>query len=498
MAEYYKFQPFNVKPRVFIISDISNEPDDAESLVRYLLYANELETRGLVACTSTHIRNKTCPEDMEAIVRGYAQVADNLNVHVHPDSPFPPAQTLLAMIRSGPAMYGKAALEPSVPLSGGTVLLIDEIDKSLDPLWVLCWGGTNVLAQALHHVHKSRSPEDCQIFRSKIRVYAISDQDDTGLWIRTTFPDIFYICSIHGWSQYSHATWTGISSEADKGGSDSSKITRAWLRENIQIGPFGQCYPDHKFLIEGDTPTFLYLIQNGLGSPEHPEWGSWGGRYDLIDPGMAAKHWSDTVDTVEGKDGNWYTSNYATVWRWRDAFQNDFAARMQWTMTKDVSRANHAPLVCVNGNGYSPDSLVLEVEAGQKVVLDASRSYDPDGDVLSFHWFLYKEVSITTGLIAMPQQIPHIQMDNVDPVVPDRKVEISLPPPELCAIEPLSGNPVEKGQVFHFILQVKDNGTPCLTTYKRVIIQTTNSQLKGKRGFAVDTTAEWLELEHRG
>jgi len=54
----------------------------------------------------------------------------------------------------------------------------------------------------------------------------------------------------------------------------------------------------------------LNLIANGLGDPERPDWGGWG----------------------VGVDGHWHTSNRATIWRWRAAFQNDFAARMDWTI----------------------------------------------------------------------------------------------------------------------------------------------------------------------
>uniref|UniRef100_A0A8H7NHY6 Cellulose-binding Sde182 nucleoside hydrolase-like domain-containing protein n=1 Tax=Bionectria ochroleuca TaxID=29856 RepID=A0A8H7NHY6_BIOOC len=76
---------FPSKPRVFIVSDISNEPDDAESLVRYLLYSNQFQTEGLVACTSTWMKNKVCPQDMHKIIDAYAGAVDNLNKHVHPD-----------------------------------------------------------------------------------------------------------------------------------------------------------------------------------------------------------------------------------------------------------------------------------------------------------------------------------------------------------------------------------------------------------------------------
>jgi hypothetical protein len=120
-------------------------------------------------------------------------------------------------------LYGKEALKPDVALSDGAQLLINTLDESEEPLWVLCWGGTNVLAQALQHTN-SRS--DHAKLRSKLRVYAISDQDDTGAWIRLQFPDVLYINSVHGWNQYGLAAWTGISG-------DVSSLCLIYLREVI-------------------------------------------------------------------------------------------------------------------------------------------------------------------------------------------------------------------------------------------------------------------------
>jgi hypothetical protein len=96
-----RLQTYSQKPRVFILSDISNEPDDAESLCRYLLYANEFETEGLVACTSTWMKNKVCPQDMEKIIDAYADAVDNLNKHVHPKWQYPTAEHLRGLIRKG-------------------------------------------------------------------------------------------------------------------------------------------------------------------------------------------------------------------------------------------------------------------------------------------------------------------------------------------------------------------------------------------------------------
>lgn len=470
-----ELQCFSHKPRVFIVSDISNEPDDAESLVRYLLYSNQFHTKGLVACTSTWMKRRTCPEDMINIITKYSQVVQNLNFHVHRNDPFPTGDYLLSLVKTGPSLYGKEALQPDVPLSDGAKLLLASIDESDEPLWVLCWGGTNVLAQALQEAAK-RSLKESAMFRSKLRIYAISDQDDSGAWIRLMYPDIFYISSVHGWNQYGLAAWTGISGDKyygfDQGGPDFSKLTKEWFKEHIQIGPLGSAYPTYLFIPEGDTPTFLYLIQNGLSVPECPNWGSWGGRYLLTDCAAAGNHYTDAVDRVIGADGKMYSSNHATIWRWRDAYQNDFAARMQWTLTPDRERCNHAPIVKVNGT-LGPAPLCMDAEAGSEIVLDASESYDPDGDELTFLWSQYKDVTATQWWVEA--EVMDVDFEKVDEK--DCVVKVRLPQADKCAVDLFTREPQRKGQVFHFILEVRDNGVPMLRTYRRVVIQITNGSL---------------------
>ncbi|KAI1504747.1 hypothetical protein F5X99DRAFT_370873 [Biscogniauxia marginata] len=495
MADKSRLRVCTNRHRVFVVSDISNEPDDAESLVRLLLYGNEFDIQGLVACTSTWMRTNVHPEDMERIVEAYAKVVSNLNAHVHLDNQYPSADYLLPLIKAGPACYGKEALLPGVPLSDGAALLIDRLDASQRPLWVLSWGGSNVIAQALQHLHQTRSESECAKLREKLRLYTISDQDDTGLWIRVNYPDIFYICSIHAWKDYGMAAWVGISGDIlfplDEGGPNITKVTRQWLKENIQIGPLGEVYPDYSFIMEGDTPTFLYLIQNGLGSPENPHWGSWGGRYALADIGGAAKHYSDTRDEVVGKNGKTFVTNKATIWRWRDAFQDDFAARMRWSLTDDRSKANHAPVVMVNDSTPGPEPLLLDAEAGSEIVLDASKSYDPDDDELSFRWFQYKEPTKSQSHVHW-HQVPDVDFEPVDERKAGVVVRVKLPLPETCAVDILTGKALEKGQALHLILEVKDSGLPSLTTYKRVVVQITNYALRDTSEKTYETITEAL------
>lgn len=485
-------QDYVTKPRVFILGS----PSNADSLCRYLLYANQFTTEGIVACTSTHQRTALPLDALHTTIDAYASVVDNLNAHVHPDHPYPPAANLKALVKPGASAYGMSAIGDDIPTSPGAQLLYDRIvAPSLQPLWVLCWGGTNTLAQALLEIDSAFSPEDSQRLLSRLRVYAISDQDDTGAWIRNSFPDVFYIASVHGWGQYGLAAWTGISGENsygfDQGGPDPSKIENSWTQENLQIGPLGSTYPNtaQGSILEFATPTFLHLIQNGLSAPDTPSFGSWGGRYtrtDISSSGLNSNHHSDAVDRVVGLDGKTYTSNHATIWRWRSAFQNDFAARMQWSTTRTFSTANHAPVISINNDaGLHP--LRLEAEAGESIILDASASHDPDpNDRLTFNWWQYKEPSATQWYV--DAEVASLSFGSLDEE--SRKVRVTLPPPEKCAVYLESGEPVAKGQLLHLVLEVTDSGNGGawpLTTYRRVLIQATNKDLRGgpKQGEAV-------------
>jgi hypothetical protein len=101
-ASTANLQQFSWKPRTFILSDILNEPDDSMSLVRYLLYSNEFDTKGICATTSWWLKNDTHPEEMQRIINAYGEVVDNLNQHVHPSASYQSADELLQLVTSGP------------------------------------------------------------------------------------------------------------------------------------------------------------------------------------------------------------------------------------------------------------------------------------------------------------------------------------------------------------------------------------------------------------
>jgi hypothetical protein len=448
------------KPRVFVLTDIENEPDDAMSLVRFLVYANHFDVEGLVATTSIHQQNRVAPEKIRQIVEAYGKVRANLTLH---EPGFPTTEHLLSVIREGRRDYGMKAVGDGMD-SPGSELLIAALDRDDPrPLWVPVWGGPNVLAQALWKIRATRSPMALLRVLAKLRVYAISDQDDSGPWIRKTFPQVFTIVSpgAHAGGAYHHATWSGISGDnfhGRFGGADFAIVDNPWLNENIRRkGPLGAEHPETKFLMEGDTPSFLGLIANGLNGPEHPDWGGWGGRYELYTPHRQKWHWevesrpiwSDAQDEVLGSDGHWHTTNHATIWRWRTAFQNDFAARMDWTI-KPYAEANHPPIVKL---GHAAQ---LSAKAGARVELSAEASSDPDGHALAFEWFYYPEpgtLSMSNARSGQP-----LKIENADQ-------------PKAWFIAPVApANRVLRYGTMHIVLAVTDRGSPPLTRYARVIV----------------------------
>jgi Protein of unknown function (DUF1593) len=482
-----RVDPYTARARVVVMTDIANEPDDQMSLVRFLVYANHFDVEGLVATTSTWMKNRVRPDVIHKLLDAYERVQTNLLAH---QQGFPSADALRTVVAAGQPGYGMAAVGAK-RMSAGAKLIIAAADRTDDrPLWVLAWGGANTLAQALLHVRSTRTPSQLAAVVARLRVYAISDQDDAGPWLRREFPALHYIAmpSTQDGEEYAVATWTGISGDRfykNAPGADFTTFTDEWVNTHIRAaGPLGALYPYPCCIHEGDTPSFMNLIDNGLAAAMNPAYGGWGGRYVWRQPsGEPRPFWTQggdsypgrdsSRDTVAGEDGRLYTSDQATIWRWRDAFQRDFAARMAWTTAKP-SDANHNPEVVVNGQpGRGP--IMVDAVAGTPVVLDAAGTRDPDGHALGYRWSFYAEAG--AGIPGAP-------------LVTRSGQPATSPPPDGIPSAPAGGPPALPPRVdlanaetaiatltprvagiAHIILAVEDSGTPPLTSYRRVILR---------------------------
>jgi hypothetical protein len=439
------------KQRVIVLTDISNEPDDEESLVRFLVYSNEYAVEGLIATTSVWLRDTVRPERIRERVEAYGQARDNLLKHA---PGYPTQDHLQSVIKAGRPEFGMEGVGEGKSSEGSRHIIevVDRPDKR--PVWISIWGGANCLAQALWEVKYTRSTEELDAFVSKLRVYTISDQDNSGRWMRITFPNLFYIVSPSSVDnqEYPRATWTGISGDRLYQNGPRHKfelVDNPWLEKNIinGHGPLGALYPRLKYIMEGDTPSFFSLINNGLGSSLSPSYGGWGGRYVLHQAyGETRPIWTngrDSRDTAVAENGMSYTSDQATIWRWREAYQHDFAARMDWCVADTFVKANHNPIVAFQGD-TSKAVAKLRVSPGQRVNLSAVGTRDPDGNSVSYRWFVYQEAGTFKGRVRIEDAAS----------------------PEAWFAAPQVTEPVS----LHVILEVWDDGQPRLCSYRRTVV----------------------------
>jgi hypothetical protein len=321
------------RPRVIITSDFPpldvipigagtgppekrSDPDDVQSMVRLLLYTNDLEVEGLVASAGT-LGNIAKKQNILDLLDLYDQVDENLRRH---DPRYPTADRLRSATWEGRSdAYGKPADRilgdsQDSEASRAIIRVVDRPDPQ--PVWVCVWGGPCEVAQAIWKVQRTRSPAELEQFLSKLRIYLIGKQDGSAQWLLDNFPSLFVILSE---KNYRGMFW-------NTRGAAPQLADLAWINANIRQGhgPLGAAYPQSGFnprnpgQQEGDTPSFLYLVSavRGLNDPEKPDQDSWGGKFIRRDP--SRNHWFDDPAGTQ------------TVWRWRAEVQQDLARRAEW------------------------------------------------------------------------------------------------------------------------------------------------------------------------
>lgn len=334
-------------------------------------------------------------------------------------------------------------------------VLLDTTDNR--PIWIQAWGGTNTIARALKTIQEEH-PDKMGYVAHKIRFYLIWEQDSTyQSYIRPNWSKfgILTIISDQFWALAYE--WEKILP------SDKRKyFQQEWMNSNILKDHGSLCAlykakDNGAFRSEGDSPAFLHNINTGLRNMESPEFGGWGGRFVKV----RENTWLDPVPDpkYQHPSGRWFTENgwgrkymreeypanqkrmndyFKALWRWSDAFQNDFAARADWCVTS-YKDANHPPLVKL------AQSLNLNVQPRAIIKLSAKGTKDPDGDKLKYKWWQYQEAGTYNGVIAITNSM-------------SKNASLKLP------------SNISKGETIHIICEVTDNGTPKLTRYQRIII----------------------------
>ena len=472
----------SVRPQTIVMTD--GEVDDMDSFMRFLLYTNDMDVRGIIYTSSewhykgdgkgtkftTHMDFarqyhpgaytdlRWCGTDwIHEYLEKYRSVYSKLVQH---DKNYPTADKLERLVRIGNIEFEGEMVKDT---EGSN--FIKEVLLSADdtPIHFETWGGANTFARALKSVEDKYkgTAEWNRIYQHVSRkaiLYNIMDQDDTYKnYIAIHWPDIrvYY----NGMQFISLAyVWPNVVPA-----NQQPYFRGGWMKKHILQGPLTSHYmtygdghklagdPEDRFgsmeeakkhgygkfdlISEGDSPSFLYLVNNGLRSVEDPAYGGWSGR---LSPSASVKNlWEDNVASFDYNPSTGKKDQFYSQTRWIKDFQNDFAARVTWTQ-KDFKEANHAP-----ADIKVQEGLDIKVKPGQQVTLHLSAE-DPDGDALNYDWYQYEEA----GTYRAPVQVKG----------KDRMARLQVPVNAVA------------GETIHVICAVTDDGQPPITRYARIIL----------------------------
>jgi len=405
--------------RVVVETDApGGDPDDEGSLVRFFLYLNEWDVEGLIGTRGPkQSRLKLSgKERIGQYIDDYAQVYANLKMH---DPDYPPPERLRDITR-----------QCYTGTEGRDLVLAIVRKDDPRPVWYLNWGTNErddkptALREALDYVKATGSAEDYARFTDKIHYVEVYKQNHLGshrhalaFYMDTFWPDM------DGGRWYHR--WRPLTERA--GGFD---VDRDLKRDH---GPLSANYTIQK---EGDTPAFMHLIPNGLGTPLRPDWGGWAGRYRFNED--LNMWWCDVRDAWQGK-----THRDNTLIPWVAHIQNDFRARADWCVARTFGAANHEPVPVLQGDA-SRDVLLIDAAVGTRLTLSAAGSSDPDGDELSYLWRYYAEAGTYGGNVVIDRAT-------------QRDCTVHVPRDA-------------RGRTIHVVLQVTDDGAPPLTRYRRAVL----------------------------
>lgn len=419
-------QNHDAKPRVIVMTD--GEVDDHSSMIRFLLYSCDVDVLAIIETNSMFQRYGHSKEDWyENQLKAYKQVYPNLIKH-NPD--YPSYEKLKSISYIGDEDYDhlkdtrklrwdlvpgyKITFKPdNWPDTPGSDAIVDILlENNPAPVYLQAWGGGNTAARAFYKL-KTEYPDQYDKAISKVVMYNIWYQDGAGNYIERTHPKV---------------TMVHCASFAGTWNYRSQKKTYDLIENQVKKnhGPLGALYPQD-YVSEGDSPAFLYSLENGLRNYENPAYGGWGGRFKKF------KHFENVYVDAED-DGD----KKKSLRRWVDDANNDFHARMDWCVATDYKDVNHAPNAILKGKND------ITVKSGKKIKLDAGKSFDPDGNAIQFSWWQYKDAGSYKGSIEL---------------INSEKAKSYFVAPK-----------VSKAETIHIILKLTDNGSPVMNSYQRKII----------------------------
>lgn len=446
-------QKGNQQPRVIVLTDA--ETDDRCSMVHFLLHANDMQIDGIIQTNSCFQRKGWSNEPWLAqFIDAYEKVYPNLKVH---DANYPTPDYLRSkifvgdenpehvMINGGRCKQllpgTKPIIEPAdwedTPGSDHIVKVLLEQDSR--PVFIQCWGGGNTAARAFHKL-KTQYPKDYERAVSKAVLYCIWYQDAAGPYIEQNHPLVTILLNHHFSGSWDYGTMT-----------NTTDFVKRYMHNGNN--PLGDCYAQ-PYISEGDTPAFLYSLNNGLRSYEHPTYGGWGGCFYQ----------------VAGFQNVYRDTGFGQLREWIEPAMHDFQTRLQWCVTSEYQQANHKPQIEV------PMGLDHTVVSGDTVHLEAIVT-DPDPIDIEAIWLsrgdMWAQKGITKQMVAANPQKYHVPWrsgwyqylagtyrEYIElHMGSEREAKAWFVAPEVA--EP---------QTIHIILEAYDMTIPRLTSYARFII----------------------------
>ena len=478
--------------RTVITND--GEVDDMNSVIRALLYSNEMDIAGIVLTSSVFHYSGDKQKGVEPFrwtgtkwvykfIDDYEKVYPNLIKH---DPNYPTAQYLRSTSNAG---------EMDEITDGSEFLKKLFLDDDPRTLYVQTWGGTNTTARALKSIEEEyKGTAQWNAIRKKLRdkllLYIILDQDSSYAdYIAKNWSDLRVLNDRFSFWHFAYA-WTehedGLTEKLKADWNKANLLNKGALLDDYSLIEDGKWIDgelseeqrgvgwlkrnpncqQYDFISEGDSPSFLYLVDNGLRNAEDPTYGGWGGRFGAFDKNNRAVN--DVLDynpTMKRFEGSY------TLTRWFDDMQNDFAMRADWCVADDYKKANHAPKVTVK------EGLNVTARRGQKVSLTAQAS-DPDGDKLNYKWWRYFEADTYQDDKRAKPSVMDVNVVGLsftydyrrDLKVDEKLDTIKLTGANTPKVSFTVPNDARKGDTIHMIIEVQDNGKHNLKHYQRVII----------------------------
>jgi len=392
-------------------------------------------------------------------VEAYEKVYPNLKIH---NSAYPTPDYLKSKIKWGNIEFDG---DYSKDTEGSELIKSLILDDKPGPLFLAAWGGASTITRALKSIEDQYgSSTQWNAIKEKIEAKVIlclsGDQDNTyENYIKPHFSGIDILATTFGNVPLGYNAQNRVSE------SNQVYYSPQWTKENIlDQGPLGSLYrvwgdgkqmvkgdifdffgfsgiseeelrakgyvvwtplkEKNAFLGEGDTHTFLNLIDNGLRAHENQYYGGWAGKKSK-DANL------ESTLSISGEQ-----ESLVNGLSFIPAVQNGIAARFKWSVTNDYNLANHEPII--------EGPLEIIAHAGESVQLHVSVN-DPDGDAVELKWVQFENEDYSGS----------VTIENSTSTNP--KVRIPLD--------------VKAGQNIHLVLEVLDNGAIPLTKYHRTILK---------------------------